>query len=115
MKPDRIEFARIDARDDGYTGYSTVAFVANNQRIERLGKENSRLTYLMEREYLTRLQALQEEIRKKYLQLAQDEPVPEESSEDYDGCLTKEEYDAIEAEANSFYPAKAELEDLYYT
>ena len=106
----RVEFARIDARDDVFTGYSPVGFVEGESPV-RLGPQNGELHLFMKREYLTKLRALQLEIKAKYepkFVVAGDEPVLNTY-----GCgNTKEDYLQIVANAEASFPGE---EADYYT
>ena len=92
----RIEFASIDAKD-GIAGYDTVAFT-HDDRPAILGQFNGRLAMRLQREYLTRLFQLQEELRLNYLSQweANDTYILEEQQ--YRNGLTKEDYEEQENE-----------------
>ena len=106
-----IEFARIDARDDAYTGYQTVAFVTTQGSLN-YGPKNGRLQLQMEKEYLTSLYLLQQQIKGKYLPLwdAQESP----TQQDRCACpgLTLTQYDECMAQLNLEFPSP---EAAYYT
>jgi len=99
----RIEFAAIDAKDDCYTGYHTVGFVLGERPLPPF-RETVRVQSLMEREYLTRLYTLQEEIAEKYLKIFQ--PIAEDVE------ATEEDYEAFRREAKALFPGRCAS---YYT
>lgn len=118
MKPMRVEFCRLDARDDFYTKYSPAAFCAHetyNDPPTKLGPRNARLQMELEREYLTRILALQSELRAKYLSkfVADDKPL---KNDDYDGFPSMAAHDKARAEVAEMFPADDKAIDaLYYT
>jgi hypothetical protein len=64
----RVAFSSIDAKDSASGGYRACGFVFYDE-LEHLGPKNEALNIEMNREYLTRLRQLQEEINDKYLEL----------------------------------------------
>lgn len=117
MKPrsltPRVEFCRLDARDDYYTGYSPVAFANDEGMLGlRIGPKNLRLEMELQREYLTRLFALQSELREKYTPKfdANEKPITDESN--YDGFPSEVEYRRNKTEVEKMFPG---VEAEYYT
>lgn len=110
----RVKFCSLDARDDAYTEYSTAAFVDPVKDEHAVyGKSLEKLAIRMEREYLTRLAALQDELAAKYEALAnnlgEDEPPDEEP---YGKALGTVEYDLAAAAAKLEFPGRTAR---YYT
>jgi len=103
-----VEFAAIDARDDHYTGYRPVGFCRNNR--VNTGPKNGALLVFMQREYLTRLRALQEEIRNKYVALFDSSEEP--TVEHYCDGMKREEYELAKSMAELQFPGE---EALYNT
>lgn len=111
----KVAFCRLDARDDSYTGYDAAAFTLDDECIRgnMPTKELGRLSIYLEREYLVRVRALQDELADKYEKLAADLTTatpPEE--EDYGNGLTRSEYEDVEKAAEAQYPGD---EAEYYT
>jgi hypothetical protein len=108
-----VEFAPIDARD-GICGYDTVAFVdpSYNHTYET-NREAFVLGQRMQREYLTRLYALQQEIKLKYE--AELTSLPENSfSDDYEQRNDLEDliYKDVQRQVELEFPGE---EAEYYT
>lgn len=109
----RIEFATIDARDDVYTRYSVVGFVNDvSNRPAYLTPHNGAVALRMEREYLTRLYTLQQEIAEKYLSLWVDDESYLPEDETYGHGMTREQYEVADTAARAAFPGK---EAAYYT
>jgi hypothetical protein len=118
-----VEFAPIDARD-GICGYDTVAFVDPSYnhtyeingcytRCKYLNREAFVLGQRMQREYLTRLYALQQEIKIKYE--AELVNLPESSfSDDYEQRNDLEDaiYETVKRQVELEFPGN---EAEYYT
>ena len=98
-----VAFCLIDARDDVLCGYSPVAFSDGSRPLE-LSPVNGRVALWMEREYLTRLRALQDEIAEKYSKMYNEGAILRPKVYKYG--LTKEEYDETEKIAESRFPGK---------
>ena len=100
MKP-RIVFAPIDAKGDDLT----VAFI-DQHKLAVLGRFNGRLAMRLEREYLTRLYQLQEELRLNYLSQWNENDTYMVAKHKYELCfgLTDEEYQAQKQALIQLYP-----------
>ena len=98
-----VAFCSIDARDDVLCGYSPVAFSDGSRPLE-LSPVNGRVALWMEREYLTRLRALQDEIAEKYSKMYNEGAISRPKVYKYG--LTKEEYNETEKIAESRFPGK---------
>jgi len=112
-----IAFASIDAKDDFYTGYSVAAYVGEDAHYgdRETGPKRDKLHMKLNREYLTRLAALQEELEVKYLPLFMGittDPtlVPEE--ELYYRGMNREDYDKFKTELEAEFPGP---QAAYYT
>jgi hypothetical protein len=108
----KVRFCNIDARDDSYCGYNTVAFTTE-RGVLRLGPINGRLAMLMQAEYLTELYKLQRRIADKYELMFTNKEKPVTDSNCFaNGIYDKKDYDAAELEAKQLFPGpQAE----YYT
>ena len=119
-----VEFCRLDARDDPYTGYQAVAFAElkpqkMNDGTEKLlpykpaklGPKNGRLAMLMEAEYLARLHDLQADIASEYQRLF-DESEPPAEDGCYENGLNKEQYEEVKKEIERRFPGP---KAAYYT
>lgn len=62
----QVKFCPIDARDNIFCGYNTVAFSSEDGPVEDMSKENQLTSALMEAEYLSKLAILQKFIVDKY-------------------------------------------------
>ena len=105
-------FCQIDVKDyNSPVNFEIDGQTFGNKRI--LNKVNSRLSVLMEREYLTRLFSLQQEIEQKYTSIFDktDDFSSEKNRYNNDG-LTREEYYEVKQEAKNLFPGK---EAEYYT
>ena len=103
MKPTSVEFCPIDAKDHYICGYNPVAFALDDDEV-KLGKRNAVLAVRLEREYLTRLHKLQQELAAKYMALVVDEESPEEH--DWFHALNENEHNAAEAAATIEFPGE---------
>lgn len=104
-----VKFCRLDARDDSYTGYAVAAFTIDDQciRNDMPSKELGRLSILLEREYLVRVRALQDELAAKYEKLAKaisttTPPV----AVPWGNGLSKSDYEKVERAAKAQFPGK---------
>lgn len=70
----KVAFCRLDARDDYLTRYSTTGFYDTDEDrpIEPISAELGKVAVFLEREYLTRIKALQDELADKYEKLARE-------------------------------------------
>ncbi len=109
----KIEFAKIDARDDVNTRYSPVAFCSpEGDGPVELGPRNGKIALTMNREYLVRLHELQQEIRGKYLPSFDDRERPTPAGTEWDLGMDEKQYNEAKAEAEGRFPGD---EAPYYT
>lgn len=110
-----IAFCRLDARDDSYTGYSTTGiFDTDTDRPAVLTQEQGRLALFLEREYLTRVAALQDELEAKYEKLLAELTTATlaEGEEQWGNGLNEANYKKAQSEAEEQFPGR---EAFYYT
>jgi hypothetical protein len=109
-----VAFCRLDARDDSYTGYSTTGFYDfKKDKPITLTKELGMLSIFLEREYLTRVRALQDELDTKYSNMAAELTTATLQDEnDYCCGLSEEAYEAARKVAEEAFPGD---EADYYT
>lgn len=108
-----VAFCRLDARDDSYTGYSPAGFVANDREFQDLSQEQELLHIRLNREYLTRVAALQDELEEKYTKLLKALKIATPAvPEPWGKALDKDTYEAAEKAAEKEFPG---WEATYYT
>lgn len=115
----KVAFAQIDAKGGATDRYDTVGFYIGEypEQDSKLSKELNTLSIFMEREYLTRLATLQDEIEAKYTKLAQQlttetEPLDYDDDEHYGHGLNQEAFERAETAAKAEFPGR---EADYYT
>jgi hypothetical protein len=109
-----VAFCRLDARDDSYTGYNTTGFYDfKKDKPITLTKELGTLSIFLEREYLTRVRALQDELDAKYSKMAAELTTATPAADDDFGCgLSQEAYETATRVAEEAFPGD---EADYYT
>jgi hypothetical protein len=111
----KVGFAQIDAKGDHYAGYSPVGFYdeKEDENCSELTQEEERLLILLKREYLTRLNTLQEELAATYektlSELTSRTPADKDS---YGHALNEKDYKACQKHAESIFPGR---QANYYT
>lgn len=115
----RVAFAQIDAKGGATDRYDTVGFYFGKYPDGRqeLSKELNTLSIFMEREYLTKLAALQDEIEAKYVKLASQitsdtKPLTHDDDTYYGHGLDEDSYNKAAKAAKEEFPGR---EADYYT